>query len=65
MLFLRVIADLHATVSAGSPALLVRLDMSSAFDTIEHSILLKRLEIDFGVTGVALSWIRSFVTKWT
>jgi len=49
-------------VDSGSPALLVSLDVSAAFDSIDHKILFDCLQLDFGVTGVALAWLRSFLT---
>ena len=38
------------------------LDLSAAFDTIDHSVLLKRLKLSFGICDVALAWFRSYVT---
>ena len=38
------------------------LDVSAAFDTVDHAILLQRLSQSYGVSGSALDWFRSFVT---
>jgi len=46
----------------GQPSLLVSLDMSAAFDTTDHSTLLNRLQVGFGVSGSALTWLKSYLT---
>ena len=38
------------------------LDLSAAFDTIDHHILLSRLQASFGVSGSAIGWISSYLT---
>ena len=59
---LRVMSDILEFVDQGDVAVLVLLDLSAAFDTVDHDILIRRLELSFGITGCALEWFRSYLT---
>ena len=51
---LRVFNDVFLATNSGDCVILVLLDLNAAFDTMEHTILLTRLEQWVGIGGLAL-----------
>ena len=54
--------DILRALDDGNISVLTLLDFSAAFDTIDHKILLDRLENLYGISGTALSWFKSYLT---
>lgn len=61
----RVTNDLLMAADAGCPSLLVLLNLSAAFDTVDHAILLDCLHSTIGVCELALSWFQSCLVEQT
>ena len=59
---LRVLNDLRSIVDKGNNALLVLLDLSAAFDTIDHSLLLDRLKSEVLLDNTVLEWFKSYLS---
>ena len=53
----KVKTDLLSAIDNREVTCLILLDLSAAFDTVNHTILLNRLKYHFGVSGTALNWI--------
>ena len=57
---LKVISAIQKSIYEKEHAVLILLDLSSAFDTIDHKILIDCLKNQFLITGSALKWIQSY-----
>lgn len=59
---LKVFNDLLLITDTGDSAILMLLDLTAAFDTIDHNILISRLDHCVGIKGIALEWFRSYLS---
>jgi len=59
---LRVQTDILDALDRGSLVVLIMIDLSAAFDTLDHDILLSRFDHSFGIRDDALQWLRSYLT---
>nr|XP_061839065.1 uncharacterized protein LOC133621161 isoform X1 [Nerophis lumbriciformis]XP_061839075.1 uncharacterized protein LOC133621161 isoform X1 [Nerophis lumbriciformis] len=59
---LKVFNDILLSTDSGKYVVLVLLDLSAAFDTVDHATLITRLENCVGIKGAALNWFRSYLT---
>jgi hypothetical protein len=62
---LKILDDLYRVVEKKNAAVLIGLDLSAAFDTVDHEILTERLDGTFGLTGMALKWLKSYLSSRT
>ena len=62
MALLHVMNTVYAAADVKKITAQVGLDMSAAFDTIDHDVLASRLESQFGVVGAASSWLYGLIS---
>ena len=59
---IKVMNDILLNMNNQRVTLLILLDLSAAFDTVDHDTMLRRLEYSFGIQGKALSWFASYLS---
>ena len=62
---LRVWSDILTAADSRQVTLLRLLDLSAAFDCVDHDISRQRLQIGLGMSDIVLGWIQSFLTNRT
>ena len=59
---LKIKSDIHLNLAQGLPTALVLLDLSAAFDTIDHLKLFDCLSSWFGFSNTILNWFKSYMS---
>ena len=54
--------DILLNMAKGSVTALTLLDLSATFDTIDHTIILDRLNVYYGISELALGWFKSYLS---
>ena len=61
-LLIRIVNDLLIATDENKATVVMLLDLSAAFDTVDHTKLLHILCKDIGISGNALKWFKSFLS---
>ena len=62
---LKIVHDIQTEIYNKNMVALIALDLSSAFDTIDHNLLIEKLNTDFGFSGNIIGWFKSYLNNRT
>ena len=58
----KLVDQIYESFEKDRYTLVIFIDLSKAFDTVDHTILIKKLEM-YGIKGINLAWFRSYLTN--
>lgn len=61
-LLLKLIDDILVACDKNLGVVVMIIDLSAAFDTVDHSLLLNQLQFKYHIVGSALQWLKSFLS---
>ena len=64
-LLIQIVDEILIASDKKSATVIMLLDLSAAFDTVDHNKLIRILEKEIGIVGSPLRWFRSFITNRT
>ena len=64
MAIFELVEEITTAMDNSMSTVAVFIDLKKAFDTVDHTILLNKLE-HYGIRGLAFSWIQSYLTNRT
>ena len=62
---LKVTSDIQLALDDGEGMLVAMLDLSAAYDLVDHDILLSRMKSQLGFFGMVLKWFNSYLKSHT
>ena len=62
MAVLKVLSDILLALDSGNLVMLTLLDLSAAFDSVDHHTLLQRLRKSYGLNGKVIDWFTSYLS---
>ena len=60
---IKIYSDVSEDLISELCVVMTFLVFSSAFHTVDHNILIRRLKTEFGVGGIALNWFKSYLSN--